>query len=430
VTSGTVSMTSGTGSCQLTASWAADANYLAATATQSTAAQEATPTINWATPAPIIYGAALSGAQLDATATYNGAAVAGTFVYSQAKGTVPAAGPQTLSVTFTPSLATDYTTATGSVTLVVNQATARITWTAPAAITYGTALSSTQLNATASIPGSFSYSPAVGAVLTAGKQALSATFTPTDATDYATTTVTVSITVNKATPVIAWTNPASISYGTALSSTQLDASSTTPGTFIYAPTAGSAPAGGTQTLTASFTPTDTTDYNTAKATATLVVTASTPTIVWATPAAITYGTALSGTQLNATAKFNGNTAAGTYAYTPASGTVLAPGAQTLTVVFTPTNANDYNSATGSVTLQVNQVVPKITWAKPAAITYGTALSGTQLDATASVPGAFVYSPPAGTVLAAGAQTLSVTFTPTNTTDDETVTVTNTITVNP
>ena len=38
------------------------------------------------------------------------------------------------------------------------------------------------------------------------------------------------LTVGKATPVVTWANPAGISYGTALSSTQLDASSTTPGT--------------------------------------------------------------------------------------------------------------------------------------------------------------------------------------------------------
>jgi hypothetical protein len=63
--------------------------------------------------------------------------------------------------------------------------------------------------------------------------------------------------------------------------------------------------------------------------------------------------------------------------------------------------------------------PTITWPQPAAITQGTALSAAQLDATASVsgvsvPGTFVYTPPAGTVLAAGAnQTLSVTFTPTD-----------------
>ena len=51
------------------------------------------------------------------------------------------------------------------------------------------------------------------------------------------------------------------------------------------------------------------------------------------------------------------------------------------------------------------------------ITQGTALGSQQLDATASVPGNFVYTPAAGTVLAAGnAQTLSATFTPTDTAD--------------
>jgi hypothetical protein len=43
----------------------------------------------------------------------------------------------------------------------------------------------------------------------------------------------------------------------------------------------------------------------------------------------------------------------------------------------------------------------------------TALSGTQLNATANVPGTFAYAPPAGTVLAVGNQTLSTTFTPTD-----------------
>jgi len=56
--------------------------------------------------------------------------------------------------------------------------------------------------------------------------------------------------------------------------------------------------------------------------------------------------------------------------------------------------------------------PVITWPKPADITYGTALSPTQLNATANVPGTFVYTPAAGTVLSAAAvQLLSVTFTP-------------------
>jgi hypothetical protein len=143
---------------------------------------------------------------------------------------------------------------------------------------------------------------------------------------------------------------------------------------------------------------------------TLVVAKTTPTITWTTPAAITYGTALSPTQLDATASVPG-----TFIYTPAAGAVLTAGSQTLSVAFTPTNTTSYNTASATVILTVNKATPTITWATPAAITYGTALSPTQLDATASVPGTFVYTPAAGTVLAAGLQTLSVTFTPTNTT---------------
>ena len=52
----------------------------------------------------------------------------------------------------------------------------------------------------------------------------------------------------------------------------------------------------------------------------------------------------------------------------------------------------------------------ITWADPADITYGTALSGTQLDATASVPGTLTYTPAAGAGAGRGRdQTLSVSF---------------------
>jgi hypothetical protein len=77
------------------------------------------------------------------------------------------------------------------------------------------------------------------------------------------------------------------------------------------------------------------------------------------------------------------------------------------------------------------VMPTITWPAPAAITFGSALSDEQLDATASVPGTFVYNPPVGTVLQAGAdQTLSVAFTPTDTNGFTTATATNSITVNP
>ena len=291
------------------------------------------------------------------------------------------------------------------------------TWTKPSAITYGTVLSATQLDATASVSGTFVYSPPAGSVLTAGTQALSATFTPTDAVNYVTATDSVTITVKQAVPTVTWAAPAAITYGTPLSSTQLDATASVSGTFVYSPAAGAIEGGGSDKLSVTFTPTDDVNYTTAKASVTLQVNSATPIINWATPAAITYGTALSGAQLDATATYNGTTVGGTFVYTPAKGTVLTAGTQTLSVNFTPANTANYAAPhSASVVLQVNQATPKITWTKPAAITYGTALSAAQLDATVSVAGTFVYSPPAGSILTAGTQTLSVTFKPTDTTD--------------
>jgi hypothetical protein len=68
-------------------------------------------------------------------------------------------------------------------------------------------------------------------------------------------------------------------------------------------------------------------------------------------------------------------------------------------------------------LTIAKATPNITWNPPASVPAGTALSSAQLNATASVPGTFVYNPPAGTILASGtAETLNVTFTPSDSTD--------------
>ncbi len=74
-----------------------------------------------------------------------------------------------------------------------------ITWDNPSAITYGTALSGTQLNAKADVTGSFVYTPAAGTVLNAGDdQNLKADFTPADTANYNDASKTVEIDVNKA----------------------------------------------------------------------------------------------------------------------------------------------------------------------------------------------------------------------------------------
>ncbi len=199
-------------------------------------------------------------------------------MYTPAAGSLLTAGTDTLSVTFTPTDTTNYTTATKTVQLTVNQATPVITSTNPAAIVYGTALGVAQLNATASVPGAMVYTPAAGSIPTAGTDTLMVTFTPTDTTNYTTATKTVQLTVNQATPVITWANPASIVYGTALSSIQLDATASVPGSFVYAPAAGTEFMVGLQQLSVTFTPTDLANYTSATKTVSLNVTQAVLTI--------------------------------------------------------------------------------------------------------------------------------------------------------
>jgi uncharacterized protein (TIGR02145 family) len=152
-----------------------------------------------------------------------------------------------------------------------------ITWTNPADIRSGTLLSTTQLNATADVAGTFVYTPAIGTQLNAGaNQNLKADFTPTDDEHYNTASKTVKINVNaKQDPIITWANPADISSGTLLSATQLNATADVPGVFIYTPAIGTKLDIGTdQNLKVDFTPTDLVNYNTASKTVKINVTAT------------------------------------------------------------------------------------------------------------------------------------------------------------
>ncbi len=192
---------------------------------------------------------------------------------------------------------------------------------------------------------------------------------------------------------------------------------------------GVAPAPGTHAVVASY-PGDA-HYSTSVSQATNVVVAGvTPAVItWVpTVAAIPYGTALGAQQLDATAATAAGVAIpGTFMYTPAPGTILMAGTQTLSVTFTPTDAITFSAGAGTATITVTQATPVITWAVPTGIAYGTPLSAMQLDATVAgvgagaLPGSLAYMPGIGTVLAPGTQTLSVVFTPTDAVDYTTAT---------
>jgi RHS repeat-associated protein len=167
--------------------------------------------------------------------------------------------------------------------------TPTITWTPPTAITYGTALSTAQLDATTGVVGTYSYSPALGTILTVGTHYLSVTFTPTDTTDYTTATSVVILTVNKATPTVtAWPMASSINYGQTLASSTLSGgTASVAGSFSFT-TPSTAPGAGAASQSVTFTPSDTTDYNTVIGSVSVTVNKATPVITWPTPALITY----------------------------------------------------------------------------------------------------------------------------------------------
>lgn len=87
----------------------------------------------------------------------------------------------------------------------------------------------------------------------------------------------------------------------------------------------------------------------------------------------------------------------------------------------PTDAVNYNPVSKSVTINVQKADPVVTWKAPT-VQSGTILSSTQLNAVASVPGAFRYTPAAGSVKYTnyGSNNLHVDFTPTDTVNYNTV----------
>ena len=309
--------------------------------------------------------------------------------------------------------------ASGSVLASFTQTTPTITTTPVAsAITYGQALSSSAFSGgVASVPGTFAFTtPSTTPSL--GTAAQSVTFTPSDTINYTSVTIGVNVTVIKATPAITTAPVAStITYGQALASSALSGgAASVPGSFAFT-TPGTIPAAGTAVQNVTFTPTDTTDYNTVTTSVNVTVDKATPTISMAPAAsAITYGQELSSSTLS------GGVAsmAGSFAFTTPT-TMPTAGTTAQSVTFTPTDTTDYNTVTTSVNVTVNKATPAIAWTNPAAIFSGTALSVAQLNASASVAGAFVYSPTNGAVLPIGTNTLSTVFTPTDTADYNSVT---------
>ena len=361
-----------------------------------------------------------SGGTAPYTYTESGALPAGlTFVNGLLSGTATASGIFPITVT-----AKDSSTGTGpyssaaiAYTLNVGTTSISITWANPSAITYGTNLS-TVLDATVTyngnpVPGTFVYTatPSGGSaatvtattVLAAGSYTLTANFTPTSNAYSTPSPKTVPLTVNQAQPTITWTPATTLAYGSNLSAllnaTAAFNSTSVAGAFAYTatPTGGSAVSvtgttvlmEGTYTLTATFTPTDATDYKTATATSPLTVTGATLTVS-ANNASKVYGTANPTFTGTITGQQNGDTFTESFSSTATTSSNVG----TYPIVPTAAGANlsDYTVVVNDGTLTITQAASTTTLA----VNSTSVSPGATVTLTATVASATTGTP-TGTV---------------------------------
>jgi len=223
----TWSSTFGIGAYTIGATYNGDSNNTSATGSGTVTVNKTSPAVSLSSSVnPLIYGglsvftATINGGQSPSGTvtfqvngqTFGTATVSGGVAIYNGTNEVWAAGTDTISAIYSGD--GDNGWATGTLTETINKATPTITWASPAAITYGTALSSTQLDASSSVVGTFAYTPASGTVLTAGSHTLLVTFTPKDTTDYNTATGTTTLQVTKSSVLIDSTSSLNLSvYG-------------------------------------------------------------------------------------------------------------------------------------------------------------------------------------------------------------------------
>lgn len=384
-------------------------------------------------PTPVTLTAtASSGLPITYSIVAGAGTISGASITFTAAGSITVRAAQPGDANFSPALLDR--------TFTIGKGTPVVTWPAPAPVADGTALGATQLNATANVPGTFVYNPPSGTVVHKPSQTLSLTFTPSNTTNYNLVTATRSL------GVVSVDGPVGVTAGQTATFSVSGTAGTPPFTYQWyknAVTPANLIAGATRDSYTTPPTTVTGDNNSTylvtirdnlgivttfssaplfvdKGDQTITFPAPTNPVVSPTPLALS-ATASSGLPV---------------AYSVLAGpATVSANAVTLTGVGTVTlraaqagSANFNAAANVDRSFTVGRGTPVITWAAPSAVTDGTALSGTQLNATANVPGTFAYNPPPGTVVHSPAQTLNVTFTPANAVNYTTATAQRSLTV--
>jgi hypothetical protein len=418
------------GDCTIRASQAGDSNYSAAPDVDQTfTIGKATPVITWNNPADITYGTALSATQLDATAN-----VPGTFAYTPVAGTVlSAGGNQQLSVSFTPSNTVNYTSATATAVINVTKATLTVT-AQDKTKTYGAANPPLTATITGFVNGEtdivVSGAPALSTTATetsgVGSYPITAAVGTLAVANYSFAFVPGTLTVTQASQTITFATLPDKTYGdapfvvSATASSGLTVSFAASGNCTLDNTTNTVTITGAGSCTVTASQAGNANYSAApNVEHTFVIAKGGQTITFDGLTNKTYGDGPFTVSATASSGLAVSFSSQTESVCTVSGnTVTIVTAGDCTIRASQAGDANYNAAPNvDRTFSVAKATPVITWNTPADITYGTALSATQLNATAPIAGAFAYTPAAGTVLNAGAgQVLSVTFTPTDTTN--------------
>ena len=211
-------------------------------------------------------------------------------------------------------------------------------------------------------------------------------------------------------PTLSWPRPASIVFGTSLSANQLNATSSLPGSLVYAPSAGTILGGGNHTLSVTFTPTDT-NADPATATTELTVVRASQTVFMDEISDQVYGAGPISLSASASSGLSVSFEVASGPANLSGNNLMITGAGSVTIRASQGGNSDFEPAQVYRSFSVGRATPLVSWGTPADITYGTDLGIEQFNPTASVPGQFQFTPSLGTALLAGTHTLSAIFVP-------------------
>ena len=310
--------------------------------------------------------------------------------------TVEKAGQSTITITKAGD--DNYLPVSADVTITVNKAIPpTVVFPSASTITYEQQLSDSTLTG-GSGDGTFAWenSITVPPVINTGYNVI---FTPNDTDNYDYTgfvlTKNVSITVNKATPVVTFPTADEITYEQPLSHSELTGG-IGDGSFAWESPA-TIPTVVNSGYRVVFTPDDTDNYLTTSEIVDITVQKASQAaiIVGGIPGTVTYGDSsfdLSGNGGSGTGAFSYSVASGDAVSVSTSGTVTVLKAGTAQITATKAGDTNYLPVSTNVTMTVNKAVPTVVYPTAARLTYGQLLSDSALTGGSGV-GTFTWENP-------------------------------------